>query len=448
MAVFKLTDKPRKKPWCADIHRKGHKRFRKVFATEKEADRWARGQESSIDATGLPLTIEGLKKKTVGDIVKRYLEEKTPKKGSAATEERVLKRYAKRFGHLSLAAVTGQKPHAYGYMEGRRKDTWRDEPITERTIWREVTVLRRMYNVAKEQWDGYANLVNPFSKLKYDAPVMHRRKRRLEKGELERLEQACKGCRGLNKYFVPIAIYLAIETGMRLQEIFNLTWEDIDFDERRIEIRKSKTDYKSEYEGRTIVLTFIAMMRLASLGAWLAQTGKYKKDAPIFHPLNKNAFKQSWADVVERAKINPKGEERKRLTFHDLRREAGSIFHQAGLTGPEQDLMMGHSNNTMRGVYIDVELQSIQDKLDRYQLGGETWGERLAKVKAMDDALGVTKEEGLAIGTYTMHRISMGQDPPTNDEIPQILERIRRGKAVGQGSNVVPLRPMWKSSLA
>lgn len=42
---------------------------------------------------------------------------------------------------------------------------------------------------------------------------------------------------------------------MRLQEIFNLTWQDIDFDNRRIEIRKSKTDHLSAYEGRTIVLT-------------------------------------------------------------------------------------------------------------------------------------------------------------------------------------------------
>jgi len=47
--------------------------------------------------------------------------------------------------------------------------------------------------------------------------------------------------------------HLAVETGMRLQEVFDLIWRDIDFNKRCIHIRKSKTD-KSSYEGRDLVL--------------------------------------------------------------------------------------------------------------------------------------------------------------------------------------------------
>jgi hypothetical protein len=80
--------------------------------------------------------------------------------------------------------------------------------------------------------------------------------------------------------------------------------------------------------------------------------------------MSKGAFKQSWADVRKRSGIEG-------LTFHDLRREAGSMFAEAGLTDPEHKLMMGHDSGDMTGLYV-TELKTIQGKLDRYRLGGKT----------------------------------------------------------------------------
>jgi hypothetical protein len=97
---------------------------------------------------------------------------------------------------------------------------------------------------------------------------------------------------------------------------------------------------------------------------------------PIF-PMTKNAFKQSWSDVVERAGIAD-------LTFHDLRREAGSRFDEAGLTKAEHDLMMGHSTSgDMHSLYINSPLQSIQDKLDRYEFDGKTFHEAYPGAKTL-----------------------------------------------------------------
>ena len=175
---------------------------------------------------------------------------------------------------------------------------------------------------------------------------------------------------------MPLAIYLAVETGMRLQEIFNLTWLDVDTHNRRIEIRKSKTDYLSAYEGRTVVLTLGAEAFLVSLRYSLQANGRFKSTDKIF-PVSKDAFKQSWSDVCKRADIN-------NLTFHDLRREAGSRFDEAGLTKGEHDLMMGHANKDMTSLYIHADLKSIQDKLDRYVLGGLTLWETIAKKGAIE----------------------------------------------------------------
>ncbi len=237
---------------------------------------------------------------------------------------------------------------------------------------------------------------------------MHRRKRRLEGDELSRIEAACKKCKGLNQLYIPLAVYLAIETGMRLQEIFNLTWKDIEFKKRRIEIRKSKTDYNSEYAGRTIVLPIVAEVFLqrilvkVMLGKTLPDmpdlpSGKIVKIEPtsLVFPMTKDAFKQAWVHVLRNAGIKNDEDTEDRdfnteegLTFHDLRREAGSWFDEAGLTKSEHDLMMGHKSRDMTGLYIGSTLKSIQDKLDRHRLEGKTFEEayKLALERRKDKA--------------------------------------------------------------
>src|SRR5262249_29116487 len=120
--IRKLTDKPRALPWLAHIHRKGHKRLIKMFKTKKEAEHWAGAQEQSIRSTGLPLTIDDLKKQTVGDLVRRYLEEKTPGKGSHVSEASNLKYFLQHdISSMSLAYV--RREHAWKYVEYRLAQT-------------------------------------------------------------------------------------------------------------------------------------------------------------------------------------------------------------------------------------------------------------------------------------------------------------------------------------
>lgn len=223
----------------------------KMFASRREADQWAQEQERAIRLTGLPQTIDELKRHAVGDIVRRYRDEITPGKKCCVSETAVLNKFLKRnFCSKALAYIS--RADAHHYVAERLKDRWNGTPITPRTVRREINTIQHVFEVAKHRW-GLTALVNPFRALPVKGSV-YRRKRRLKEGELERIERACEACRGLNRYYVPLAVYLAVETGMRLQEIFNLTWEDV-ATHRRIEIRKSKTDHLSQYEGRTIVLT-------------------------------------------------------------------------------------------------------------------------------------------------------------------------------------------------
>ena len=185
---------------------------------------------------------------------------------------------------------------------------------------------------------------------------------------------------------------------MRRQEIFNLVWADIDDDNRRIKIRKSKTDKATgNSEGTTIVLPAKAKMLLVTLvQALIADAGpellaeagfkdqhdewEFPQDDDVrIFPMTETAFTQSWSDALKRAGIE-------NLHFHDLRREANTRFIKAGLTLEERNLMMRHTDKSMNATYIgrNFLLNGIQDKLDRFVLGGMTLKEALERNERID----------------------------------------------------------------
>jgi len=355
----------RAKPYLTQIHRKGHKVYSKAFELKANAERWAREQERSLETVGLPTTIKEYESITVADLVSRYIEKVTPQKASHKSETIRLQSFLKRdIAKKSIAYVSTQD--AASYRDKRLGDTFFGKPISPSTIRREVNTLQNIFEIARTEW-GYTNLKNPFRGLTI-RNANRRRTRRLKEGEIERLIEATNQCYGYNGWFVALAVVLAAETGMRLQEIFNLSLEDIGFspttpdpipalDKRRIVIRKSKTDYKTGEQGRTIVMSCHARNCLMTILA-LHIRHDISTLTPTLFPMSKGAFSQAWDGVRRRAGITD-------LTFHDLRHEAGSRLDQLGLTKGEHDLMMGHKSRDMASLYIHADLKHIQEKLDK-----------------------------------------------------------------------------------
>jgi integrase len=349
------------------VHRFGQSLTQAGFKYRKDAQRWGDEQDRSIQLTNLPLTVRELMKYTAEDVLRRYRDEVVPHKINEVTLINKFLRY--RICKKPLSSL--KSSDVWDYIRERQKETWRGKPIKNSSIRRDLNTISRAFVIARKKWKDFENLTNPFVKLGDELPnADNRRERRLKVGEENKLWEACKGCLGLNRYYVPLAIALAIHTGMRLQEIFNLTWEDVDFERRRIVIRKSKTDHVSGgFKGRTIVLPIRAEYFLSQLAIALSGERRLVPTDRIF-PMTSGAFKQSWADVRKRAGI-------KDLTFHDLRHEAGSRFAEGKwyLSKPQHDRMMGHNNRDMSSRYIHAELMEIQEKLDRQALGGKTFEE-------------------------------------------------------------------------
>jgi integrase len=271
------------------------------------------------------------------------------------------------------------KQVAEQYRDERLEETWKPpgskreaKPISPRTVRWEISHIQLAWKAAKK-WPGLSHLENPWQGMRVKGSTGGRRKTGLQEGELERLIESCKGCLGDNRYYVPLAIHLCIDTGMRRQEIFNLTWEDIDFKKNRIWIRKSKTDWKTGNEGIKIILSFQAKQLILDLDhhGYLGSSAK----GQIF-PMTGKAFTQTFRDVVRRAGL-------KDITFRStLRTTANTRFIQAGLTDKELDIMMRHTDKSTNAKFYtdrDAILPQIQEKLERYSLGGKTRKELIAE---------------------------------------------------------------------
>lgn len=127
---------------------------------------------------------------------------------------------------LSIA----NKYHFRVCIKDRQTHVSKPSVARERNIW--VQIFE--YAMTKEEYDGLSNIC---ARLKLTARKKRRNRRLNEyEHELERLEEAANKCRGANPYYVMLAILLAINTGMREGELFNLHCNDIRLDRKELHI--------------------------------------------------------------------------------------------------------------------------------------------------------------------------------------------------------------------
>jgi integrase len=294
-------------------------------------------------------------KTTVRQIVEPYISRLSPvKRGGYKGEVATLRAFLRESG-LANTVI--------GLVTTKEISTYRDKRYNEvksTTVAHEIRLLHNVFQKAIDE-GGFPNYSNPFKvKLKN---VMFRRARRLLPGELEKLIESSQSSYGKNKIYIPLAIYLALETGMRMDEIFNLRWEDFNHKTRRIRIRKSKTDHHQDRPGRIIVMSAMAAQYANTLFLLDDCTYPPKANDLVFGKFTKHAFELAFQKVRKRAGLTA-DDEGETLEFRDLRREAASRWEDAGLTRAENDLMRGLVPKHIRDGYIRGDLNSIEKKLD------------------------------------------------------------------------------------
>lgn len=320
------------------IRRKGVAPISKTFSVLADAKEWARLQERRADRDELGADRKELDRISLGELIKRYLNEIVPTKRHGETDSFSLNLLlAHRISKLKLSQLSATDFSRY--RDERLKD------VTPSTLKRQFSPVRHMLRHARDEWEIPLK-ADLLSKIKLTG-ADNKRDRRLRGGELDRLLES--GGKTRNPFIVPV-VRFAIETAMRRGEILSLRYRDVDIERCSVVIRESKNGHS-----RTIPLSSLAVAILETTMAVMSNEAKARNER-IF-PITPLSLRLAWDRLTKRAKIED-------LHFHDLRHEAISRFFEKGLTVPEVASISGHRDIRMLLRYAHADGGKLARKLD------------------------------------------------------------------------------------
>jgi integrase len=258
----------------------------------------------------------------------------------------------------SVLDAYGQRPHGTPIdryqrgpivttkVNGRPFGEWRAAEITRAMVEsfqcqrptvagnRDLAVLRAAFN-----WAVLKGLVpsTPFKVGTVSAVKLQReesRTRRLQPGEDERLLLAARG--GMRDLIIA-----ALETGCRRGELLSLQWDQVRSD-LFLPAGKTKAKKPRRIPISTVLQRVLDARRNDPAGEPL------QPDAYVFGDevgRRRRSLRTAWKLTCERAAI-------KGLHFHDLRREAGSRWMDAGVPLHMIQKWLGHANISQTSTYL------------------------------------------------------------------------------------------------
>lgn len=197
----------------------------------------------------------------------------------------------------------------------------RSREVGPATTNRALARLKALFNKAIA-WNKFEG-INPVKGVKFlkESPG---RLRFLEKEEITKLVENC------NDYLKPIVV-VALNTGMRRGEIFNLKWRDIDFKRDMIHLMKTKNGEKRETPMNEVVKATLIKVR------------KHPESPYIFCEKSGLPFKnlrKSFFTACRKSDIT-------NFRFHDLRHTFASQLVMSGVDLNTVRELLGHKSLEM-----------------------------------------------------------------------------------------------------
>jgi len=252
------------------------------------------------------------------ELVKDYLDYSKANHRSykrSVTIAKVLLRFlgAKRLSEISSFDVER-------YKVDRKKDE-----VALSTINRELTVLKRMFNLAIE-WE--ATNTNPVKGVKFFT-VKNKPMDIFSKDDFAKLHNSA------SPHLKPILI-CAISTGMRASEIFNLKWRDVNISDESITVRDTKnSDYR------------VIPINLNLKKTLLVQSEENENSCEYVFLYNGEKIQRvdkSFKTAIRKAGI-------KKFRFHDLRHTFATRLVMKGVDLVTVKELLGHKSIIMTQRY-------------------------------------------------------------------------------------------------
>ena len=362
MSVFR-----RNKTWYADFTVNGQ-RYKQSLQTTDWREALAREKELIAQASAgkLAPSSQQFARLVFSEAADRYLGERTPHlaPSSLAHERERLKPLRAYFGATPAGKISAEAVLAY---IAQRKAAG----LSNRTVNYEMGILRRILKRAK-RWYVLAEEIKPLPERRnIGRALRHDEKLRLLKVAASRPEWQ----------IARLAATLALNTTMRACEIRGLQWHDLDFMERTLTVRRSKT----EAGERVIPLNADAWATILELRerAKLLFGAEPQPDwyvfphgegqGPVMRPKTRpgpqavtvkpdptkpmSTWRTAWRRLTKEAGLPG-------LRFHDLRHHA--ITELAESLASDQTIMAiaGHVSPRMLAHYSHVRLEAKRKALD------------------------------------------------------------------------------------
>jgi integrase len=314
----------RKNRYTAVVRRAGYPTTTKTFGLKTDAKRWSAQLEADIDSGRIhKLLDQGSDDDTVGGLITRFIKEVHPLRQFGESKLATLKLSARELQDAKISKWKARDVIAYG--------TKRRETVSKSTLNQQLQYISQVLEYARIVWeipmDG-----NPVKDGRYALSKTglvgssNKRGRRLRVGEYEKLIDAAAG------HWITYYITIARDNTMRLGEIHNQVWKDVNFDERTLTIRDRKDPNQKEGNDETIPM--IGHTYEVLRGLWAVSTRKGRVFSMV---KNAKSVSDKFAAVTQAAGIDD-------LHFHDLRHEAISKLFERGLQIQEVALVSGHKS--------------------------------------------------------------------------------------------------------
>jgi integrase len=306
----------RGKTWYVDYYYDG-RRIRKKVGSEKDAENALAAIK--VDILRGEYRFKKDRKIRYEDFAKEYLDYAKTNKRSWSRDESSLKRLLPHFKDMLLSKITPR--HIEEYKKKRL-----DDKVKTGTINRELASLKHMFTIAEKL--GKFDDKNPVKQVEFFQERQYVMKI-LDREEINRLIDAAAG-------HLKSILIIAVSTGMRKGEIFNLRWSDIDFIQHYIYIKKTKSN----------------IMRKVPMNAVVAATLKnIERKSEFIFPSSWSKKHKHIMEVFRLFKVACKKAGIRDLRFHDLRHTAATLMVTGGVPLVTVSQILGHATIHMTMKY-------------------------------------------------------------------------------------------------
>lgn len=300
--------------WYADFYNgKARVQISTGTANRRLAEKFlnSRMSEASRGKYAKPVRI------TLSELGKQYMDYAKANKRSWLRDQQILKHLKDAFGSMLLPDITALPIERYKLA--------RLQEVSPATVNRELAGLKRLFNLA-EQWGLYQGR-NPVRGIRF-LDENNLKLRTLSEGEETALLKCCAP-------FLQDLVIFAIYTGLRLGEILNLKWEEVDLENGTLTMMVRKN--------RRVLELPLNDKALAVVKGWHG----IRKCGYVFY---NHATGDQWKDVRAGLQKACRLAGLRDVTWHTFRHTFASRLNSSGVDLVTVKELLGHSDikTTMR----------------------------------------------------------------------------------------------------